>query len=60
MTVLVLAQHDHASLDKATLHALTAALQLGGDVHVLVAGSGAATAAAQAAMRAGRGAGAAC
>ncbi|MDX6750339.1 FAD-binding protein [Geminicoccaceae bacterium 1502E] len=38
MAVLVLAQHDNASLAKATLHAVTAASQLPGDVHLLVAG----------------------
>ena len=38
MTALVLAQHDNAELAKATLHAVTAAGQLGGDVHLLVAG----------------------
>jgi electron transfer flavoprotein alpha subunit len=50
MTTLVIAEHDHSSLKSATLHAITAALQLGGDVHVLVAGhnaGGAAQAAAQ-------------
>ena len=38
MAVLVLAEHDNASLNPATLHAITAALRLGGDVDVLVAG----------------------
>ena len=40
MAVLVLAQHDNKSLDKATLHAVTAAGQLGGEVDLLVAGQG--------------------
>jgi electron transfer flavoprotein alpha subunit len=50
MPVLLIAQHDGAALDKATLHALTAARQLG-EVHILVAGAvteGAAKAAAEA------------
>ena len=42
MTALVLAQHDNAELAKATLHAVTAAGQLGGEVHLLVAGRAAA------------------
>jgi electron transfer flavoprotein alpha subunit len=50
MTILVIAEHNGSSLLSATLHAVTAASRLGGDVHVLVAGSNAA-AAAQAAAR---------
>ncbi len=42
MSVLVLAEHDNASLKDATLAAVTAAGQFGGNVHVLVAGKGAA------------------
>src|SRR6478672_12030230 len=38
MTTLVLAEHDNKSLKDATAKALTAAKQLGGDVHVLIAG----------------------
>jgi electron transfer flavoprotein alpha subunit len=38
MTSLLLAQHDGSELAKATLHAVTAASQLGADVHLLVAG----------------------
>ncbi|MEI6802883.1 MAG: electron transfer flavoprotein subunit alpha/FixB family protein [Burkholderiales bacterium] len=53
MTSLVIAEHDNASIKGATLNTVTAALQCGGDVHVLVAGSGAAAAAAQAAQIAG-------
>jgi electron transfer flavoprotein alpha subunit len=49
MTVLVLAEHDNSRLLGATLHAVTAAQRLGGEVHLLVAGSGAATVASQAA-----------
>jgi electron transfer flavoprotein alpha subunit len=40
MTVLLIAEHDNASLKDATNKALTAAKALGGDVHVLVAGKG--------------------
>lgn len=50
MTILVIAEHNHATLAPATLHAVAAAQKLGGDIHVLVAGhnaSGAANAAAQ-------------
>ena len=45
MSALVLAEHDHAGLKDATLAAITAARQLGGEVHVLVAGAGARAAA---------------
>ncbi len=41
MTTLLIADHNNISLADATSRALTAALQLGGDVHVLVAGAGA-------------------
>ena len=40
MSNLVIAEHDNANLGAATLNAITAASQIGGDVHVLVAGSG--------------------
>ena len=53
MTVLVLAEHDHATLKGATLNTITAAAACGGEVHVLVAGSHAAGAAQQAAQVAG-------
>ncbi len=48
--VLVVAEHDNASLKPATLNTVTAALACGAEVHVLVAGFGA-EAAAQAAAR---------
>lgn len=48
MSILVIAEHDNASIRGATLNTVTAALAIGGDVHVLVAGSGC-QAAAQAA-----------
>ena len=41
MTALVIAEHDNHSLKGATLNTITAAAQAGGEVHVLVAGSGA-------------------
>ncbi len=41
MTSLVIAEHDNAELKDATHKTVTAAAKLGGDVHVLVAGSGA-------------------
>jgi len=53
MTALVIAEHDNASIKSATLNAITAASQAGGDVHVLVAGSNAGAAAAAAAQIAG-------
>ena len=53
MAVLVIAEHDNASIKGATLNTVTAALQCGGDVHVLVSGSAAAGAAQAAAQIAG-------
>ena len=53
MAALVIAEHDHASIKGATLNTVTAAAQCGGEVHVLVAGSGASAAAQQAAGIAG-------
>lgn len=38
MTILVIAEHDHKTLRATTLRALTAAKQLGADIHVLVMG----------------------
>ena len=49
MSVLVLAEHDNAKLNEATLHAVTAAQKIGGDLHILVAGSNAAAVADEAA-----------
>lgn len=49
MTVLLLAEHDNAKLNDATAKAMSAAKELGGDVHVLVAGSGCQAVADQAA-----------
>ena len=53
MTVLVIAEHDHAALKGATLNTVSAAAQIGGDVHVLVAGHNAGAAAQAAAQIAG-------
>lgn len=49
MAVLVLAEHDGASVKRATLHVVTAALKIDAEVHVLVAGQGCAGAAQAAA-----------
>ncbi|MFO0522650.1 MAG: electron transfer flavoprotein subunit alpha/FixB family protein [bacterium] len=53
MPALVLAEHDNAHLKPASLNAVTAAAKAGGEVHVLVAGSGCAAVAQQAAQVAG-------
>jgi electron transfer flavoprotein alpha subunit len=53
MAILLIAEHDNSSLKDATAKALTAALKIGTDVHVLVAGNKADGAAAQAAKLAG-------
>jgi electron transfer flavoprotein alpha subunit len=53
MPVLVIAEHDNQVLRMATLNAIAAAAQLGGDIHVLVAGSQCANVFAQAARVAG-------
>jgi electron transfer flavoprotein alpha subunit len=49
MTILILAEHDNASLKTATLSVIAAARKIGGEVHVLVAGKGAQAAAEDAA-----------
>lgn len=53
MSILIVADHDNATLKVATLHAVTAAQKIGGDIHVLVAGAGARPAAEAAAKVAG-------
>ncbi|MBY5695335.1 electron transfer flavoprotein subunit alpha/FixB family protein [Rhizobium leguminosarum] len=53
MTILLLADHDNASLSDQTAKALAAASKIGGDIHVLVAGKAAKPAAEQAAKLAG-------
>ena len=53
MTALVIAEHDGKSLKGGTANAVAAAAKMGGDVHVLVAGSDAQGAALAAAKLAG-------
>ena len=53
MTTLVIAEHDNATLKASTLNTITAAVQVGGDVHVLVAGANAGAVATAAAAVAG-------
>lgn len=53
MAILVIAEHDNVSLKAATLNTVTAALQMGGDVHLLVAGQNAQAVADEAAKVAG-------
>ena len=53
MTTLVLAEHDNQALNDATYKAVTAAAEIGGDVHVLVAGKGCAGVADEAAKISG-------
>ncbi len=45
MAILLIAEHDNATLSDQTAKALSAALKIGSDVHVLVAGKGAKAAA---------------
>ncbi|WP_206999496.1 electron transfer flavoprotein subunit alpha/FixB family protein [Trinickia mobilis] len=49
MTILVIAEHDNASIKGATLNTVAAAQKIGGDIHLLVAGHNAQAAAEQAA-----------
>lgn len=53
MTILVIAEHDNATVKAATLNTVAAAQKLGGDIHVLVAGQNAGAAAQAAAKIAG-------
>ena len=53
MAILLLAEHDNATLSDQTAKTLTAASQIGGDVTILVAGSGASAVADEAAKLAG-------
>ncbi|MEX8517869.1 MAG: electron transfer flavoprotein subunit alpha/FixB family protein [Leptothrix sp. (in: b-proteobacteria)] len=53
MSILVVSEHEHGSLKGATLNTVTAAIQIGGDVHLLVAGQDCAAAAQAAAQIAG-------
>lgn len=53
MSILVYAEHDNKELKSATLTTVTAALKMGADVHVLVAGNDCAEVANQAAQISG-------
>lgn len=53
MSILVIAEHDNNTLNAATLNVVAAAQEIGGDITVLVAGSGAQAVADQAAKVAG-------
>ncbi|MBF7731619.1 electron transfer flavoprotein subunit alpha/FixB family protein [Pseudomonas sp. N040] len=53
MAILVIAEHTNAALAPATLNTVAAALKMGGDVHLLVAGAGCGAAAEAAAKVAG-------
>ena len=53
MSILVIAEHDNATLKVATLNAISAAAKIGGEIHVLVAGSNCAAVAQAAALVAG-------
>ena len=53
MSILVIAEHDNQAIKAATLNTVTAAVALGSDVHVLVAGSACGAAADAAAKIAG-------
>lgn len=55
MTVLVLAEHDNASLNVATLSAVAAARDIGDDIHMLVAGENCGAVAAECAQVSGIG-----
>ncbi|WP_326518368.1 FAD-binding protein [Acinetobacter sp. CAAS 2-6] len=55
MSILVIAEHDNKTLNSATLHVVAAAQKIGGDITVLVAGSGAQAVADAAAKVAGVG-----
>ena len=53
MAILLLADHDNKALSDQTAKALTAASEIGGEVHILVAGKGCAEVASQAAKLSG-------
>ncbi|HRD33244.1 MAG TPA: FAD-binding protein [Rhodocyclaceae bacterium] len=53
MAILVIAEHDNQSIKSATLNTVAAAAKIGGEIHVLVAGSGCGPAATAAAAIAG-------
>lgn len=53
MAILLIAEHDNSVLKPATLHALTAAQEIGGEIDILVVGVGCAAAADHASKVAG-------
>jgi len=53
MSILVIAEHDNAALKASTLNTVAAAQKIGGEIHVLVAGSACAAVAAAAGKIAG-------
>ena len=53
MSILIVAEHSNTELAGATLNTMTAAMQLGDDIHILVAGAGCADAASAAAKISG-------
>ena len=53
MAILVIAEHDNAGLKAATFNAVTAAAKIGGEIHILVAGSNCGAVAEQAVKVAG-------
>ena len=53
MSILVIAEHNNSSIKAATLNTVTAATKIGGDIHLLVAGSGCAAVADSATKIAG-------
>ncbi|MGH1451178.1 MAG: electron transfer flavoprotein subunit alpha/FixB family protein [Pseudomonadaceae bacterium] len=53
MAILVIAEHNNVALAAATLNTVAAAQQIGGDIHLLVAGQGCGTVAEAAAQVAG-------
>lgn len=53
MSILIIAEHDNASLAPVTSHVVSAAAKIGGDIDVLVAGSGAQSVADEAAKLSG-------
>ncbi|SEJ76040.1 electron transfer flavoprotein alpha subunit [Pseudomonas linyingensis] len=55
MAILVIAEHNNSALAAATLNTVAAAQQIGGDIHLLVAGSGCSAVAEAAAQVAGVG-----
>ncbi|MGJ8581575.1 MAG: electron transfer flavoprotein subunit alpha/FixB family protein, partial [Psychromonas sp.] len=53
MTTLIIAEHDNSSLKEITLNTITAAIEIGGDIDLLIAGEHCAEAAQAAAKVSG-------